>query len=122
MSIISYIYCSLLPFPLPTCPNHDLLSEEDRPTQISEIFTLINLADSYLLEDLRRRCEDELLYLISDDNCLEILNLGFENREIVSENLIESCISRLVEDWDVVVERNGGGEEGGLKVEKIIVQ
>ena len=25
MSIISYIYCSLLPFPLPTCPNHDLL-------------------------------------------------------------------------------------------------
>jgi hypothetical protein len=53
---------------------------------------------------------------------LEILNLGFENREIVSENLIESCISRLVEDWDVVVERNGGGEEGGLKVEKIIVQ
>lgn len=122
LSIISYIYCSLLPFPLPSPPDFENMAEEDRPSQIKEIFTLINLADSYLLEDLRRRCEDELLYLISDDNCVEMLNLGFEHREIVSENLIENCISRLVEDWDVVVERNGGGEEGGLKVEKLIIE
>lgn len=62
-----------------------------------------------------------MLYLISDENCVEMLSLGFEYREIVSENLIENCISRLVEDWDVVVERNGGGEEGGLKVEKFLI-
>ena len=122
LSILSYIYSSLLPFPLPNPHDYDSLPENSRPSQIQQIFTLISLADSYLLEDLRRRCEDELLYWISDDNCVEILNLAFENREIIGDNLIENCISRLVEDWDVVVERYGGGEDGGLRVEQLLVK
>ena len=76
-------------------------SEIDFPVQESEIFDLILLADEYFLEDLRRRCEDELLYRLDGDNCLELLVLSFKFGTIVSQNLIETCINTLIEDFDV---------------------
>lgn len=86
-------------------------SEIDFPETEKEIFDLILLADEYLMEDLRRRCEDELLFRLDGDNCLEILVLSFKFGTVVSPNLVETCISTLIEDFDVVLEKGLGGEE-----------
>lgn len=45
-------------------------SEIDFPDKESDIFDLIILSDEYFLEDLRRKCEDELLYRLEGENCL----------------------------------------------------
>lgn len=86
-------------------------SEIDFPESEKEIFDLILLADEYLMEDLRRRCEDELLFRLDGDNCLEILVLSYKFGTVVSPNLVETCISTLIEDFDVVLEKGLGGEK-----------
>ena len=69
----------------------------------SDVFDLILLADEYLLEDLKRKCEDELLSRLSSTNCLQILVWAFKYRNIVSENLIENCITNLIDELDKVI-------------------
>ena len=106
--------------PLPEGTNPQLLvtminwiysSEIDFPDKDKEIFDLILLADEYLMEDLRRRCEDELLYRLDGDNCLEILVLSYKYGTVVSGNLVETCISTLIEDFDVVLEKGAGSKD-----------
>lgn len=99
------------PHLLVTTINWIYSSEIDFPETEKEIFDLILLADEYLMEDLRRRCEDELLFRLDGDNCLEILVLSFKFGTVVSSNLVETCISTLIEDFDVVLEKGLGGEK-----------
>lgn len=78
-------------------------SEISFPDEDKEIFDLILLADEYLLEDLRRRCEDELLFRLDSKNALPILLLSFKFNTIVSENLIECCINTIIEEFEDVM-------------------
>ena len=81
-------------------------SEISFPNEDEEIFDLILLADEYLLEDLRRRCEDELLFRLDNKNALPILLLSFKFNTIVSENLIECCINTIIEDFEEVMNQH----------------
>lgn len=86
-------------------------SEIDFPENTKDIFELILMADEYLLEDLRRKCEDVLLYRLDETNALEILVAAFRYNTIVSENLIEYCISTLIEDFDYIQGKEAKMEE-----------
>ena len=78
-------------------------SEIDFPEEDNAIFELVLLADEYFLEDLRRKCEDELLFRVDGDNSLDILIASYKHKTILSENFVETCISTLVEDFDVTM-------------------
>lgn len=95
MSLIDWIYSSELDFPDST----------------PDIFELILLADEYLLEDLRRKCEDGLIYRLDQDNALEILVVASKYPTIASENLIEYAINTLIEDFDVILRKHPKLEE-----------
>ena len=90
MSLIDWIYSSELDFPDST----------------ADIFELILLADEYLLEDLRRKCEDGLIYRLDQDNALEILVVACKYPTIASDNLIEYAINTLIEDFDVILRKH----------------
>lgn len=69
------------------------------------------MADEYLLEDLKRKCEEELLLKISSTTSLKILVWAFKYNNIVGENLIESCISNVIDELDKVILDNEDLEE-----------
>jgi speckle-type POZ protein len=81
-------------------------SELDFPDSTSDIFEMILLADEYLLEDLRRKCEDGLIYRLDQDNALEILVIASKYPTIASDNLIEYAINTLIEDFDVILRKH----------------
>ena len=86
-------------------------SEIDFPENSVDIFELILLADEYLLDDLRRKCEDALIYRLDHDNALEILVIASKYPTITSENLIEYAITALVDDFDVILRKHPDLEE-----------
>lgn len=86
-------------------------SEIDFPDETSDIFELILMADEYLLEDLRRKCEDALIYRLDHENALEILVISSKYPNIASENLIEFAISSLIEDFDLIMKKHPNLEE-----------
>ncbi len=86
-------------------------SEIDFPDDTTDIFELILMADEYLLDDLRRKCEDALIYRLDHDNALEILVIASKYPTITSENLIEYAITALVDDFDVILRKHKNLEE-----------
>lgn len=81
-------------------------SDIDFPDDTNDIFELILMADEYLLDDLRRKCEEALICRLDQDNALEILVAASKYSTITSDNLIEYCITTLVEDFDVILKKN----------------
>lgn len=81
------------------------------PEDDQEIFDLILMADEYLQEDLKRKCEEELLLRICSTNSLNILVYAFKYNSIVSENLIENCVSNIIDELDKVILDNEDLEE-----------
>jgi len=94
IKLINWIYSSEIEFP-----------EED-----CDIFELIVLADEHFLEDLRRKCEDELLYRLDGENCIDILVGAYRHKSLFSDNFIETCINTLIEEFDVTLESFGNEE------------
>jgi BTB/POZ domain len=86
-------------------------SEIDFPEDTQDIFELILMADEYFLEDLRRKCEDALIYRLDQDNALEILVVASKYPTVSSENLIEFAISTLIEDFDVILKKHADLED-----------
>lgn len=80
-------------------------SEIDFPEKTSDIFELILLADEYLLDDLRRKCEETLIYRLDQENALEILVMAFRYHTIISDNLVEYAIAALIDDFDEIIEK-----------------
>lgn len=80
-------------------------SEIDFPEKTSDIFELILLADEYFLDDLKRKCEETLIYRLDQENALEILVSSSKYHTIISDNLIEFSIAALIEDFDDIHER-----------------
>lgn len=75
-------------------------SEISFPDDEEDIFQLILLADEYLLEDLGRRCEDELLFRLDRKNAVMILLQAFKFNTIISDNLVECCINTIIEEFE----------------------
>lgn len=86
-------------------------SEIDFPENTTDIFELILMADEYLLDDLRRKCEDALIYRLDQDNALEILVIASKYPTISSDNLIEFAITTLIDDFEVIFRKNPKLEE-----------
>lgn len=95
MSIIDWIYSS----------------EIDFPDNTTDMFELILMADEYLLDDLRRKVEDGLIFRLDQDNALEILVVASKYPSITSENLIEMAITTLIEDFDNILRKFPDAED-----------
>lgn len=86
-------------------------SEIDFPEKTSDIFELILMADEYLLDDLKRKCEEALIYRLDQENALEILVSASRYPNIISDNLIEYSIAELIEDFDDILAKHSNLEE-----------
>lgn len=86
-------------------------SEIDFPEKTPDIFELILLADEYFLDDLKRKCEEALIYRLDQDNALEILVSASRYPNIISDNLIEYSIAELIEDFDDILAKNSNLED-----------
>lgn len=86
-------------------------SEIDFPEKTADIFELILLADEYFLDDLKRKCEEALIYRLDQDNALEILVSASRYPNIISDNLIEYSIAELIEDFDDILAKHSDLED-----------
>jgi speckle-type POZ protein len=86
-------------------------SEIDFPATTADIFELILMADEYLLDDLKRKCEETLMYRLEQDNALEILVMSFKYHTIISDNLVEYAIAALIDDFDDIIEKTADLED-----------
>lgn len=86
-------------------------SEIDFPEVTSDIFELILLADEYLLDDLKRKCEETLIYRLDQDNALQILVMSSKYHTVLSDNLIEYAIAALIDDFDDILDKTKDLEE-----------
>lgn len=79
--LISWIYTGEISFP----DSHIL------------VFELFLMADEYFLEDLKRKCEENLEFNLNDDSITDLLLLSFKYKNIVSQSFLEICIQSFVD-------------------------
>jgi hypothetical protein len=75
------------------------------------VFELIELSDEYMLEDLKRKCEEEIMYRLDLSNAVLFMVESYKLRSIVSDNLVESCIANFLEEYEAVILKDQNFEE-----------
>ena len=87
--LLMWIYCGEIKFP------EDLL----------DVFKLMLLADEYMLNDLKEKCEEDIKINLDEGKVLDVLLLC-ERHPIVSPELIDKCKSMFVDEFDKILKVN----------------
>lgn len=87
--MLMWIYCSEIKF----------------PSDLQEVFNLLLLADEYMLNDLKEKCEEDIKINLNENNVLKILILC-EKNPIVSNDVIEKCKSLFIDEFDKILKSN----------------
>lgn len=75
------------------------------PSELSEVFDLLLLADEYMMSDLKEKCEEDIKVNIDESNALKILILC-ERNPIVSNELLDKCKSLFIDEFDKILKIN----------------
>eukprot|EP01017_Pseudomicrothorax_dubius_P026710 TRINITY_DN3006_c0_g1_i4.p1 TRINITY_DN3006_c0_g1~~TRINITY_DN3006_c0_g1_i4.p1 ORF type:complete len:296 (-),score=53.87 TRINITY_DN3006_c0_g1_i4:762-1649(-) len=97
--LITWIYCGEIKF----------------ADNVYDVFELMLLADEYLLEDFKQKCEEDLIIRVDEKNVLKLLVL-LEQTQIQAENLSDICKSKFLEDFEKISKMNPNIEEQLFKV------
>jgi len=75
------------------------------PENIFEVFDLMLLADEYLINDLKQKCEEDMLAKLNETNLLKMLVLA-EKHPLVNNAITDRCKTLFIEDFDKIYKLN----------------
>jgi speckle-type POZ protein len=71
------------------------------PDDINDVCKLMLLADEYILNDLKMRCEEDMVAKLCPENLVEIL-IAAHKLPLTSESLVEECLEMFVKEYQKV--------------------
>ena len=104
--LLDWVYCSELPAPQPP----------------SILMDLALLADEFLLDDLRLKCEKLLTNLLDLKNVTEILLFAHQFRRIFGEELLEVAIHFFIDEFPAISKQDPTIEEKLMAAKGLVSQ
>jgi len=75
------------------------------PEDIFEVFDLMLLADEYLINDLKQKCEEDMFAKLNETNIVKMLILA-EKHPLMNNLIMDKCKSLFIEDFDKIYKLN----------------
>lgn len=91
------------------------------PTDLEDVFDLLVLADEYMLNDLKEKCEEDIKTNIDEKEALKILILCEQN-SIISNEVIDKCKTIFIDEFDKILKQNPNLEEEIVKIPGLVTK
>jgi speckle-type POZ protein len=76
------------------------------PESVDDVCRLMVLADEYLLNDLKMRCEEDMIAKLSTENLIDIM-VAAHKLPLTGEGLINECLELFVKEYQKVKDTPG---------------
>ncbi|CAG9319175.1 unnamed protein product [Blepharisma stoltei] len=73
------------------------------PEDINDLCSLLVMADEYMLNDLKMRCEEDIISKLCPENVVQIMEIAHK-LPLVSDNLMSECKEVFVKEYNKVKE------------------
>jgi speckle-type POZ protein len=71
------------------------------PEDMNDLCQLMILADEYLLNDLKMRCEEDIIAKLSTENLIDIM-VSAHKLPLTGDGLIEECLEMFVKEYQKI--------------------